>query len=546
VNGGTLRALLRLVPVPRWRLAWATLLGALTVIFGVGLMATAGYLISRAAERPPILSLMVAIVAVQFFGISRPVVRYLERLASHDMTLRVLGGLRARFFERIEPLAPAQLDGYRRGDLLSRMVADVDALQNLYLRGLEPPLVALLAGGVSVGVASAVLPAAGVALAAGLLAGGIAVPAVAGLLGARAGRRQAAARGQLAAELVELTGAAPELVAFGREHDALERVRRADAHLVRIARRSAFATGLADGLGLLVTGVTVVGVLALAVDASGHGRLDKVLIAMLALLALASFEAVTPLAAAARELSATLAAGRRILELTDQPASVLDSATPAPLPPWPFAVALEGVSARYPDQPLPALHGVSLRLAPGERVALVGPSGAGKTTVVNLLLRFLAAEEGRLTLGGRDVRDYRQDDVRGAFAVAGQDAHLFSASIADNVRLGRPEAAEAEVEQALRQARIWDWVTSLPDGLGTQVGEAGSELSGGQRQRIVLARALVAGAPVLVLDEPTAHLDHDTASSLMRDVMAVADDRTVLLITHRDEGLELVDRTVRL
>ena len=546
MNGGTLRALLRLVPVPRWRLAWATLLGALTVIFGVGLMATAGYLISRAAERPPILSLMVAIVAVQFFGISRPVVRYLERLASHDMTLRVLGGLRARFFERIEPLAPAQLDGYRRGDLLSRMVADVDALQNLYLRGLEPPLVALLAGGVSVGVASAVLPAAGVALAAGLLAGGIAVPAVAGVLGARAGRRQASARGQLAAELVELTSAAPELVAFGREHDALERVRTADAHLVRIARRSAFATGLADGLGLLVTGVTVAAVLALAVDASGHGRLDKVLIAMLALLALASFEAVTPLAAAARELSATLAAGRRILELTDQSASVLDCATPAPLPPWPFAVALEGVSARYPGQPRPALHGVSLRLAPGERVALVGPSGAGKTTVVNLLLRFLAPEEGRLTLGGRDVRDYRQDDVRSAFAVAGQDAHLFSASIADNVRLGRPEAAEPEVEQALRQARIWDWVASLPDGLGTQVGEAGSELSGGQRQRIVLARALLAGAPVLVLDEPTAHLDHDTASALMRDVMAVADDRTVLLITHRDEGLALVDRTVQL
>jgi ATP-binding cassette, subfamily C, bacterial CydC len=546
MNGGTLRALLRLVPVPRRRLAWATLLGALTVIFGVGLMATAGYLISRAAERPPILSLMVAIVAVQFFGISRPVVRYLERLASHDMTLRVLGRLRARFFERIEPLAPAQLDGYRRGDLLSRMVADVDALQNLYLRGLEPPLVALLAGGVSVGVASAVLPAAGVALAAGLLAGGIAVPAVAGVLGARAGRRQAAARGQLAAELVELTGAAPELVAFGLEHDALERVRTADAHLVRIARRSAFATGLADGLGLLVTGVTVAAVLALAVDASGHGRLDKVLIAMLALLALASFEAVTPLAAAARELSATLAAGRRILELTDQRASVLDSATPAPLPPWPFAVALEGASARYPGQPLPALHGMSLRLAPGERVALVGPSGAGKTTVVNLLLRFLAPEEGRLTLGGRDVRDYRQDDVRSAFAVAGQDAHLFSASIADNVRLGRPEAVEPEVEQALRQARIWDWVASLPDGLGTQVGEAGSELSGGQRQRIVLARALLAGAPVLVLDEPTAHLDRDTASALMRDVMAVADDRTVLLITHRDEGLELVDRTVQL
>ena len=546
MNAGTLQALLRLVPVPRRRLAWAVLLGALTVIFGVGLMATAGYLISRAAERPPILSLMIAIVAVQFFGIGRPVVRYLERLASHDMTLRVLGGLRARFFERIEPLAPAQLDSYRRGDLLSRMVADVDALQNLYLRGLEPPLVAMLAGGVSVGVASAVLPTAGLALAAGLLVGGIAVPAVAGVLGARAARRQASARGQLAAELVELTSAAPELVAFGREHDALQRVQTADARLVRIARRSALATGLADGLGLLVTGITVAAVLALAVHASGEGRLDKVLIALLALLALASFEAVTPLAATARELSATLAAGRRILELTDQSPSVSDPATPVDLPPWPFAVALEGVSARYPGQRHRAVHGVTLRLAPGERVALVGPSGAGKTTVVNLLLRFLAPEEGRVTLGGRVVRDYRQDDVRGAFAVAGQDAHLFSASIADNVRLARPEAGESEVEQALRRARIWDWVASLPNGLATQVGEVGSELSGGQRQRIVLARALLAGAPVLVLDEPTAHLDHDTASALMRDVMAVADDRTVLLITHRDEGLELVDRTVQL
>jgi len=546
MSAGTLRAALQLAPVPRRRLAWAALLGALTVIFGVGLMATAGYLISRAAERPPILSLMLAIVAVQFFGIGRPVVRYLERLASHDMTLRGLGRLRARFFARIEPLAPAQLDGYRRGDLLSRMVADVDALQNLYLRGLEPALVAILAGGVSVGVASAVLPAAGLALAAGLLAGGIAVPAVAGALGARAARRQASGRGQLAAELVELTGAGAELVAFGRERDALERVRAADARLVAVARRSALATGLADGLGLLVTGVTVTGVLALAVDASEHGRLDKVLIAMLTLLALASFEAVTPLAAAARELSATLAASRRIHELTDQPAAVLDPATPVPLPPWPFAVALEGVSARYPGQPQQALHGVSLALAPGERVALLGPSGAGKTTVVNLLLRFLVPEEGRVTLGGRDLREYRQDDVRRAFAVAGQDAHLFSASIAENVRLGRPQAGEPEVESALRRARIWDWVASLPDGLDTQVGELGSELSGGQRQRIVLARALLAGAPVLVLDEPTAHLDHDTASALMRDVMAAAGDRSVLLITHRDEGLELVDRTVQL
>jgi len=543
-DAATLRALLGLVDAPRWRVAWAVLLGALTVLFGVGLMATSGYLISRAAERPPILSLMVTIVAVQFFGVARPFVRYLERLASHDVTLRALGRLRTRFFERIEPLAPAELDAYRKGDLLSRMVADVDALQNLYLRGLEPPLVALLAGAVSVGAAVALLPVAGLVLAGGLLVGGLAVPALAGFLGARAGRRQAAARGHLSAELVESLRGAPELVAYGAEGAALDRLRAADRTLVRLARRDALIVGVADGLELVVTGLTVAGVLAVAITAHDHGALDRVLIATLALLALAAFEAVTPLAATARDMSTTLAAGRRVLELTDRDAAVRDPSNPLPVPGSPFAVALEDVTARYARAERPALDGVSLRLEPGERVALVGPSGAGKTTVANLLLRFLDPERGRVTLGERDVREFRQDDVRRAISVAGQESHLFSASIRDNVRLARPDASDDEVADALRRARIWDWISGLPDGLDTFVGEEGRELSGGQRQRIVLARALLADAPVLVLDEPTAHLDPKTASELVDDVFSAADDRTVLLITHRTEGLDLVDRVV--
>ncbi len=541
-----LPALLRLADAPRPRLVVAAVLGALTVVFGVGLMAVAGYLISRAAERPPILSLMVAVAAVQAFGLARPIVRYLERLASHDLALRTLGRVRTRFYERIEPLAPAELDCYREGDLLTRMVADVDAQQNLYLRGLLPPVVALLAGGLSVGVAAAFVPAAGVVLAAGLLTAGLAVPALSGSLAARAGSRQAGARGELSAELVELLGAAPEVAAFGGEAAALARIRDADAALVKLARRDALATGTGDALGLVVTGVTVAGVLALAIDASAGGQLDRVLIAMLALLALASFEAVTPLAAAARELSATVASGRRLLELTTREAAVRDPVTPAPPPAWPFTVALDDVRARYPGQPHPALDGVSLRLTPGERVALVGPSGAGKTTVTNLLLRFLDPQAGRVTLAQRDLRDYALADVRRAISVAGQESHLFSASIRDNVRLPRPDASNAELEQALRRARIWDWIRALPDGLDTFVGEEGRALSGGQRQRLVLARALLADAPVLVLDEPTAHLDPGTASALMHDVFAAADGRTVLLITHRDEGLDLVDRVVTL
>jgi thiol reductant ABC exporter CydC subunit len=541
-----LRRLLALVAAPRAQLVLAAGLGALTVAFGVGLMATAGYLITRAAEQPAILSLMTAIVAVRFFGLARPLARYLERLTSHDLALRTLGRVRARVYEQIEPLAPAQLEGYTKGDLLSRMVADVDALQNLHLRGVGPPLVALLAGAVSIGAAAAFLPQAALVLTAGLLVAGVGVPALAGHLGRRAARRQAAERGELSAELVELLGAAPELVAYGDEAAALGRMRTADRALVGIGRRDALAAGVADGLGLLVAGLTVAGVLALAVTAHDAGELDRVLIAMLALLALASVEAVQPLSAVARELPATLGAGRRILELIDREPTVVDPPHPAPLPPAPFAVELDGVSARYSSEERPALDGVSLRLEPGRRVALLGASGAGKTTVVNLLLRFLDPERGRVTLAGRDLRDYRQDDVRRAIAVAGQDSHLFSASIRDNVALAQPEASDAEIERALRRACIHDWVRALPEGWDTLVGEQGRELSAGQRQRLVLARALLADAPVLVLDEPTAHLDPTTAETLLRDVLAAAGERSVLLITHRPEGLELVDEVLAL
>jgi len=541
---GTFPALLGMTRTPRWRLGAGSALGALTVVFGVGLMASAGYLIARAAERPAILSLEVAIVAVRFFGLSRPVVRYLERLVSHDLALRALGRVRATFYERIEPLAPAHLEPYRAGDLVSRMVADVDALQHLYLVGLEPPIVALLAGAVSVGVAAAVLPAAGAVLAGGLVLGALAIPMLSARLSGRAGRRQAAARGELTAEIVELARGAPELVAFGGHAAALGRVRSADATLVALGRRDALAAGAGDALGLLVTGATVAGVLAVALAASADGRLDRVLVALLALLALASFEAVTPLAATGRQLPATLAAGRRILDLTACPPAVRDPSAPLPAPRWPFSVELQHVRARYPGQPRAALRDAGLRLEPGERVALVGASGAGKTTIVNLLLRFLDPEAGRVLLGGHDLREYRQSDVRRAIAVAGQDAHLFSASIRDNVRLGSPDASEAELVSVLRQAKLWDWIAQLPDGLDAFVGEEGRELSGGQRQRLVLARALLADAPVLVLDEPTAHLDGPTAGALLDDVFAAAGGRTVLLISHRTEGLDLVDRVV--
>jgi thiol reductant ABC exporter CydC subunit len=542
----TVRRLLRFAGAPPLMVARTAALGAATILLGVGLMATAGYLISRAAEQPPILSLTVAIVGVRAFGLTRPLARYLERLSGHDLALRALGRARVRAFERIEPLAPAGLRAYRDGDLLARLVADVDALQNLYLRGLGPPLVALVAGAVSVAAAALVLPEAGLVLACGLVAAGTVVPMAAAELGRRSARRQAAAGADLTAELVEILRGAPELAANGREPDRLAAVRGRDRLLVRLARRAALADGLGDGLHLLVMGTTVAGVLAVAASAHGAGRLDRAAIGLLALLALASFEAVQPLPNAARELSATLAAGRRVLDVTGCAPEVVDPEHPAAPPSGPFEVALEGVCVRYAPGEQPVLVNASLTLAPGRRVALVGPSGAGKTTVANLLLRFLDPERGRVTLAGRDLREYRQEEVRRLIAIAGQDAHLFSTSILENVRLARPGADEHDIETALRLAGAWDWVRSLPDGWDTSVGEDGRELSGGQRQRIGVARALLTRAPVLVLDEPTAHLDGATADALVRGVLAAAGNRSVLLITHRPEGLDHVDEVVRL
>jgi ABC-type multidrug transport system fused ATPase/permease subunit len=291
--------------------------------------------------------------------------------------------------------------------------------------------------------------------------------------------------------------------------------------------------------------MTVAAVLAVAVAAHADGQLDRVLIALLALLTLASFECIQPLGPAARELVETVAAGRRVLDVIDREPAIVDPEAPRPLPVTGGTIAFEGVRVRYAGEERLALDGFSMLLEPGRRVALVGPSGAGKTTVANLLLRFVDPEAGRVTLAGTSLSTYRLDDIRALIAVAGQEGHLFSATIRDNITLGR-DATDAELERALRDARLAGWVASLPDGLDTLVGEEGTQISGGQRQRIVIARALLGNPRVLVLDEPTAHLDAATAAALVRDVFAAAGERTVLLITHRTEGLELVDEIVEL
>jgi thiol reductant ABC exporter CydC subunit len=530
---------------PPWsRVVGSVALGALTVVAGVGLMSLAGYLISRAAEHPPVLSLTVAIVAVRAFGIGRPVARYFERLRSHGLAFQVLARMRVACYRRIEPLIPSRSIGSHQGDLLASVVGDVDSMQSLFLRGLSPPVVAAVAGIVVVGLATAFLPVAAFVLAVGLVLGGVAVPAVAAVAG-RHSRRQAAIRAELTMELVELLRGAPELVVLGAGDAALERIRRLDRELGRLLRRDALIGGAIEAAASLVKGLTVVGVLLACVHATANGGLDRTLIAALTLGAMAAFEAVEPLPAAALGLRSTVEAGRRLLSLGADEDTPTDRDHPTALPSDTTA-ALEHVDFDHAADESWGLRDVDLRLAPGRRVALTGPSGSGKSTVAELLVRFLDPDGGRVTLGGTDLRDLRRHDVRAAVTLDGQDGYLFSTTIRENVRLARPGAADHEIEAALRRARIWDWVASLPDGWDTFVGEEGARVSGGERRRIALARTFLADAPMMVLDEPTAHLDPPTAERLMADVLASADGRAVLLITHRSEGLDAVDEVLTL
>ncbi|MGC4959052.1 thiol reductant ABC exporter subunit CydC [Actinomadura citrea] len=536
--------LLRFARPARGRLALAVLFGVLALGSGVGLMATSAWLISRAAQHPPVLMLMVAIVAVRAFGLGRGVFRYVERLVGHDATFRILADLRARVYERLERLAPAGLPSFRGGDLLNRLVADVDAVQDLFLRVLLPCTVAAVVGGASVGLAWLLLPSAGVVLLLTLLLAGVVAPWLSGVVSRRAERRTTDLRGELTSHVVDTLQGAPELIAYGAAPEQLAKAAQLDRDFTRATARSATTTGLGAAISALAGGLAVWGSLAVGVPAVRSGALDGVLLAVVVLLPLAAFEVVAGLPLAAQYLERVRRSAARIFAVLDRPSPVQEPDAPAPLPAAPYTLSVEDLRARWTPSAPCAVDGVSLELVPGRRCAIVGPSGSGKTTLTAVLLRFLEPAGGRTSLNGVDLRALSGDDVRRVVGLCAQDAHLFDSTIGENVRLARPSATDEEIRDALRRARLLDWVESLPDGLATRVGEHGAQVSGGQRQRIALARALLADFPILLLDEPAEHLDIATADELTADLLSATEGRTTLLVTHRLAGLDAVDEII--
>ncbi|MCX4779571.1 thiol reductant ABC exporter subunit CydD [Streptomyces sp. NBC_01264] len=519
-------------------------LGALAVGCSVGLMAVSGWLISRASEQPPVLYLMVAVTATRAFGMGRAVFRYVERLVSHDAVLRMLADLRVSVFQRLERIAPAGLRSHRRGDLLTRLVADADALQDYWLRWLLPVGTAVLVGTGSVAFTAWLLPGAGVVLAVGLLAAGVGVPLVSAVCARRTERRLAPARGELATRVADLLTGTAELTVAGALGGRRAAAKESDGTLTGIAARAAAVTGLGSGLSALVTGVTVVCAAAVGANAVAGGRLSGVAMAVVVLTPMAAFEAVSGLPQAVQYRQRVRRSAERVYEVIDTPAPVTEPERPEALPASPFPLRLTGLAARHPGQEEDALSGLDLTLEAGRRIAVVGPSGAGKTTLAQVLLRFLDQHEGSYTLGGTDARALDGDDVRRVVGLCAQDAHIFDSSVRENLRLAAPGASEARLREALAAARLLEWAEGLPDGLDTLVGEHGERISGGQRQRLALARALLADFPVLVLDEPAEHLDLATADALTADLLAATEGRTTVLITHRLAGLEEVDEVL--
>ncbi|MFJ9184587.1 thiol reductant ABC exporter subunit CydD [Streptomyces anulatus] len=528
----------------RGRLTLALLLGSLAVGSAVGLMAVSGWLISRASEEPPVMYLMMAVTATRAFGIGRAVFRYAERLVSHDAVLKLLAELRVAVYRGLERIAPGGLRTTRRGDLLSRLVADVDALQDYWLRWLLPVGTAVVVGTAAAGFTGWLLPEAGVILAVGLLVAGVGVPLVSGACARRTERQLAPARAALATRVADLLGSTAELTVAGALPARQTRLRAADTLLTRIASRAAAATALGGGLSALVCGLTVVAAATVAVPAVNDGRLSGVALAVVVLTPLAAFEAVTGLPLAVQYRQRVARSAERVFEVLDAPVPVREPETPAEEPASPFPLEVRGLSARYPGARHDALASLDLTLTRGRRIAVVGPSGSGKTTLAQVLLRFLDASSGTYRLGGVEASALDSDTVRRSVGLCAQDAHVFDSSIRENLRLARPGATDAELRDALSRARLLDWVLALPEELDTPVGEHGARLSGGQRQRLALARALLADFPVLVLDEPAEHLDLPTADALTVDLLDATRGCATVLITHRLTGLDTVDEVL--
>jgi ATP-binding cassette subfamily C protein CydCD len=525
------------------QVALSVILSTLTIGSSVALIGTSAWLLSTAALHPSIADLGVSIVGVRFFGISRGVFRYLERLVSHNVTFRLLARLRVWFYEKLEPLAPARLMEYKSGDLLARVIGDVETLENFYVRVISPSLTALLISlSVSLFFASFYQPIALVLI--GLfLTLGLILPVLTQMMSRTPGQKLIAQRADIQSQLVDGIQGLADLLAFGRGADRLDQIALAGDTYGSTQKQMARISGFNSALATFITNFGLWLVLLIVIPEVTGGHISGILLGTFALMTLASFEAITPLPLAAQMWNSSREAARRLFEVVDAQPAVSDQLAVSSDRPSVSNCELRftDITFSYPNQSIPALRDVTFTVPTGRSVAIVGPSGAGKSTIANLLLRFWDYESGEIALGGESLRALNQDEIRKRCALVSQNSHFFNTSIRENLRLARRSMSREEMESAARAARIHEFIAGLPKGYDTLIGEWGWRFSGGERQRLAIARALLKDAPVLVFDEPTANLDSLTERELLATLFETMRGKTSLLITHRLVGLEHID-----
>jgi len=507
-------------------------------------MGISAWLISTAALHPSIAVLQVAVVGVRTFGIGRGIFRYLERLVSHRVTFRLLARLRRWFYDALEPLAPARLMEFHSGDLLSRAVSDIETLQNFYVRVISPPLVALFVSAGMLFFFWQYNP---------ILLWSLAVPLL--LIGVWLPIRTVASCRDLGTQLVQIQAALrtkildgiqglSELLAYQRAEDWGKEMNAIGVDLGKVQKQLASRNGLNNGLTLFFGNLGILSVLVSAIPLVTAGTLEGVMLAVFVLVALAYCEALAPLPQAAEVLGSSLESAQGMFSVVDTTPEVQNPPEPLPPPQQTSQILIRNLTFRYkPDLP-PALANVSLFLERGKKTAIVGPSGAGKSTLVHLLLRYWNYETGSILLDGRELRQYRQEDVRACLSVIPQDPYFFNTTVRENLRLARPDATSQEIKAAAEAAHIHRFLQTLPQGYNTILGEWGTRLSSGQRQRLSIARAFLKASPILITDEPTENLDPVTERDVLEMLIRLSNDRTLLHITHRLVKLEHFDEII--
>ena len=534
-----LRRIIPLLEVDAKGFALSVLLGSGALGAAIALSATAAWLIARASEHPPVLFLTVAAVSVRLFGVSRAVLRYCQRLASHRVALEGMDSLRQNLYRILSMQRIDTLTSIKRGDLLARTGRDVDDVGDLVVKTFLPVIVAaVVALGTVIGI-GLVSPTSGLILALSLLISGAFAP----LLSSRAARiaqiDTTEARTQLAAHTLSLVEGASELQVAGRIDDLRSAIAGSESRLVAASNRAARLAALAAGIDRAAMGAAVVAALLIGIPSTNGGLVAPVMLAVLVLTPLASFEGTAELAPAMVQLVRSANAAARIDELLAHDAPVNAHPVPASTAP---TLSARGLAIGWPEGPVLAER-IDLDLEPGRSLALVGPSGIGKTTLALTLAGLIPAKAGAVTIGGTDVWAAERTDLSRLLTVTAEDAHVFASTVLENLRVANGALSEDEAEALLRRAGLEQWIDALPAGVHTPIGSQGTTVSGGERRRLLIARALASPAPLLILDEAGEHLDASTADALIADVLSDA-ERGILLISHRLSALENADEII--